>query len=302
MADKLLIEGDKVVLTTDEGVTIERPASDLADMFHRELLPPLGGTALPDGTKFVEWRDPFLLVVHQLPWQVRRLRWIANDSPVEFGEGTTYRKVRLSLPYAITFAVYFCRNGQMYLSDANELYFRNSPLTSKADRIGYPGLLNISRIPAGKREKAWICTQYLRRTPEMSWTQQLNLLLEHTWNGGFNRSSEHHEGASWYKLCAGIHNELHPVEAWEAATAKNEAFGVSVPWKESPLSVGELMDAIFEEQKSNPFAAQHMGIAVPRAGSIVSRFMNFAQNGSAKPAAAKESKAAMLKKLLAAKK
>ena len=55
--------------------------------------------------------------------------------------------------------------------------------------MGYPALLNISRIPTPLRERSWICTQYLERTGEDDWTGQLQHLLEHTWNGGFNLSS-----------------------------------------------------------------------------------------------------------------
>jgi len=300
MVDQIQIQNETVVLTTDEGVTIERPAADFAEMFRRELLPPLNGTALVDGTKFVEWRDPFLLMVHQLPWQVRSLQWIANDSPAEFGPETTYRRVRLSLPYAITFAVFFCRNDQLHLTDANEFYFRNGPLTSKDDRLGYPGLLNISRIPGPTREKAWICTQYLKRAPGMSWTQQLTMLLDHTWNGGFNKSSEHHEGDSWYKLSADVHPELHPVEAWEAATTKNEAYGVSVDWKEAPLSVGELIDSILEEQRSGPYAQQGRRRSVTKSSGIVGRFMNFAQKCAGKATAAKAKKILKPKKPVSA--
>lgn len=277
MADKLQIQNEKVVLTTDEGLRIERPAADIAEMFRRELLPPLNGSALPDGVKFVEWREPFLLIVHQLPWQVRRLRWIDNNSPAEYGPGTTYRNVRLSVPYAITFAVFCHRGGRLYLTDANEMYFRNSPLTSKNDRLGFPALLNISRIPTGKRERAWICTQYLHRGPQMSWTQQLTSLLDHTWNGGFNRSSEHHEGSSWYGYSLNVHPNLHPVEKWEEATAQDEAFGVSVPWKEVPHTVGELIDGILDEQRTAPTSAMSRFVAPQASAGIVTRFINFAQ-------------------------
>lgn len=302
MADQLVIENEKAVLTTDEGAKIERPAGDITEMFRKELLPPLNGSAYPDGLKFLEWRDPFLLAVHQRPWQVLSLRWIANDSPAEFGPDVTYRRVRVSVPYSITFAMFFCRGGQLQLTDANELYFRNAPLTSKEDRLGFPGVYNISRIAVPKREKAWICTQYLRREPGMSWTQQLSALLDHTWNGGFNRSSEHHEGASWYQLSEGIHADLHPVESWEKATAENEAFGVSVDWKEAPMNVGELMDCMLEEQCAGAMAALEHEMPTTKPAGIVSRFMNFAQRGSGKEKgmSARAKRMSKLKQMLAA--
>ncbi|MCH7687940.1 MAG: hypothetical protein IH899_14880, partial [Planctomycetes bacterium] len=136
--------------------------------------------------------------------------------------------------------------------------------------------MNISRVPGENRERAWICTQHLRRSPEMSWTQQLTALVDHSWNGGFNRSSEHHEGASWYKCSEGVHPELHPIERWEAATTNSEAFGVSVPWKEAELPVGEIIERIFTEQRSGAYAVMRRCLPKLKSAGIVTRFINFA--------------------------
>src|SRR5262245_35854487 len=111
MADQLTIHKGKVLLRTEEGKQIERPEARLLDMLKREFVPPWGDEALPDGVKFYDWRPPLLVVVHQTPPHVRQLRWIAANSPVPFGEGVVYRKVRLSLPYAVTFAV-FAQHGE----------------------------------------------------------------------------------------------------------------------------------------------------------------------------------------------
>src|SRR5437660_9301307 len=98
MADQLSIENGKVVLITEEGQRVERPEAQLVEMLRREFVPPLNERALPDGVKFCEWRPPLLLLVHQQPPHVRQCRWIADDSPSEYGPGTKYRKVRLSIP------------------------------------------------------------------------------------------------------------------------------------------------------------------------------------------------------------
>lgn len=92
MSDTLCIQDSKVVLTTDEGRKFERSENQLLEMLRTELLPPIDGTALPDGVKFIEFRDPVMLVIHQLPPHVRQMRWIATDSPRKFGPGTKYRK------------------------------------------------------------------------------------------------------------------------------------------------------------------------------------------------------------------
>ncbi len=279
MGDQLTIHQGTVVLTTEEGQRLERPETDLLHMLRGEFVPPVNGCALPDGVKFVEWRPPLLLVVHQTPPHVRQLRWIARDSPVPFGPGTQYRKVRLSIPYAVTFAMYAQQNGVLFLTHANELYFRNEPLRTKADRLGYPALLNVSRIQDPLRERAWICTQYLDWGDAADWTGQLQALLEHTWNGGFNLSSENHEGASWYGLSKGVHKDLHPVERWEKASAACDAFALGVPWLPAPLSVEEIMEALFLEHEQARAAAAGRAAKAKAAPSLVSRFLNFAQKG-----------------------
>ncbi len=273
MPDRLLAENGKLTLTTEEGRCVERPEADLDAMYREELLPPLDGEALPDGVKFADWRNPFLLIVHQMPPHVRQLRWIAEDSPEDFGPETKYRKVRLSLPYAITFALFVKHGPKLHLTGANELYFRNEPLRRKNDRLGYPALLNISCIKAPGRMRCWICTQHLPRSREAGWPLQLQRLIEHTFNGGFNRSSERHEGQSTYGYSQGIHPDLHPVERWQEASA-DDAFALKVPWREVPLCVGELMDHLFQEAAAG--LGHHGGPARSGAG-LLTRFLGFVQ-------------------------
>jgi hypothetical protein len=269
MPDQLILHKGKVQLHTEEGQQIERPESLLLDMLRVEFVPPLTEVALPDGVKFYDWRPPYLVVVHQTPPHVRQLRWIAANSPVPFGEGVIYRKVRLSVPYTITFAMYALQGDRLFLTHANELYFRNEPLRARTDKLGYPALLNLSRIKVGKRDKAWICTQYLRPPGDANWTDQLQMLLEHTWNGGFNLSSENHEGASWFGLSHGVHPDLGSVERWEKASAADDAFALKVPWKPVPLNVAEIIDALFQENMPQP--------ARKKSPDLAARFLNFAQ-------------------------
>ncbi len=278
MPDKLIIENKKATVKTTEGQTIQRDERVLVDMFRAELVPPLGNVAFPDGVKFVEWQPPFLGVVHQMPPHVRCLRWIDGSSPQQFGPGTTYRSVRIGIPYSITFAVYYAHGRSLAMSAHNELYFRNEPLRTRDDKLCYPALLNISAIKTPARVRAWICTQYLAPAPGSDWTTQLAGLLDHTWNGGFNLSSEHHEGASWYGESRGVHKNLHPIEKWVKATEKDEAFALQVPWKPASLNVGQLLNAMLSECRETPHPLHPFAPSRKQStGSIVQRFLNFAQ-------------------------
>jgi len=255
MGDRIIIENGKVIFDTEEGQRYECPESRMAELLREESTPPLEGCLLPDGVKFVDWRPPYLLVVHQYPAQVRQMRWITNDSAVPYGPGATYRPIALSLPYAITFAMFSQTKGRLALGGSNELYFSNQPQRTRSDRsLGYPALLNVSHIKKGKRKLSWICTEHLAHKPNEDWTKQLDNLLHHMWGGGFNLSSEHHEGASWYGLSKGIHPDLSPVEKWEKASQRNNLFALGVPWKPVPMTFGELVDCFF---------AEHHGAGVP---------------------------------------
>ena len=276
MGDRITIENGTIILETEEGQRFEHPERVLSEMLRLENTPPLGQCLLPDGVKFTQWRDPFFLVVHQYPAHVRRLLWIRKDSPVKYGPGTLYRPVRLSLPYTIIFAVFYRRGEQLFLTNSNELYFSNQPLTSKTDRLRYPALLNVSVIETPKRQRSWICTQHFKRPPESDWTRQLDALLQHIWNGSWNLSSESHEGASWYGHSKGVHPDLHPVQKWEKATRKDPRFARSVAWKPVPLTVEKLVECMFEESFSQLQGAVR-SLESPHKSdvSLTTRFMNF---------------------------
>ena len=276
MGDRITIENGAVILDTEEGQRFEHPETVLSEMLRLENTPPLGKCFLPDGIKFMEWRDPFFLVIHQYPAHVRRLMWIREDSPVKYGPGTLYRPVRLSLPYTIIFAIFYRRGGSLFLTNSNELYFSNQPLVSKTDRLHYPALLNVSVIETPKRKRAWICTQHFKRPPEPDWARQLDSLLHHIWNGSWDLSSESHEGASWYGRSKGIHPDLHPVQKWEKATRKDSRFGRSVGWKPVPMSGEQLVECMFEESFSQLKGAVRSRQGPGRSDvSLTTRFMNF---------------------------
>lgn len=284
MSDKLLIEKGQLVLTTEEGSKIKMPEEKLSEMIRGEIEPPINGDAFPDGVKFIEWKSPFLCVVHQLPPHVRQARWIEDDSPVPFGPETKWKLRRLSFPYAVMFMVFYKSGGQLSLIGYNELYFRNEPLRSKQDKLGYPALLNVSKIDIENRSRAWICTQHLNCPPKSSWTSQVSALLDHTWNGTFNRSSEMHEGASWYSESADVHEDLHPIPKWEEASKQNDAFALSVPWKPVKLNVGQLIDAMLNECRANMtgsmFARRTRTKSASR--SIIARLLSFNQQETTK--------------------
>lgn len=284
--DRLVIAGGKIALELEEGTRLSRPEADLEKMLRAEIEPPLEGLAFPDGIKFGPiCRDPYVMFVHQAPPQIRSLRWIANDSPSNFGEGVTYRTVRLGFPYVITLVLFYRSGDRLSLTKYNELYFSNRPLRSLDDQLCFPALLNVSRVREGDRFRAWVCSERLKFPPEANWVQQLEALIEHTWNGSFNRSSEHHEGASFYSDAEGLHPDLHPVERWQKATAEKVMFALSVDWRPVPMLLGELIEQIIKENVERSAGPLRGPRIMPRRRELAARFINYTQTH---PAEAKE--------------
>ena len=71
-----------------------------------------------------------------------------------------------------------------------------------------------------------------QKSLDASFREGLGALLRHLFESGFNRSSEHHEGASGFSASvdAKIDPRIASVEAWEEATRQDPLFAIEVPW------------------------------------------------------------------------
>lgn len=251
--DSIEIVGDWVHVTSPEG---ESRFLDLEEVLRR-LAPPsmdTAGVVPPDGFKGAASRGPVTIWIHQTAPAVHNLKWIAKDSPQPFGPRARYREVRIALPYVLVFAV-FVKDpmGALQLSHANECFFRNDPLRSLEDEVSYPALLNCSRFPdpAGK-PLSWICTQHmdmprLARIDDQNERMRAGFReLGHClFDTGFNYSSEHHEGASWFSECRDLDPRVATIEAWEDATTEDPWFATRVEWRPVGLSVMGVCERIF---------------------------------------------------------
>jgi len=258
---KISVEGSEIVATLPEGQTARMPL----EAFIEKLIPTRmesGTTILPDGVKAVMSKDSVTVWVYESPPQVHRLRWIANDSPVPCGHGTTYREVRIALPYLIVLAVFVgADRGRPQLSGYNECFFRNEPLKGFHDPLCYPALLNCSRFLRGQgKPLSWICTARLQRTPKMnspvpdermqaSFAALRHCLLE----TAFNRSSERHEGSSWFDASRSIDPRIQTIEAWEEASAQDPLFVLDVPWINTGHTLQQVVDRIYQYNRVPKF-------------------------------------------------
>lgn len=212
------------------------------------------GVVMPDGFRLAYPMGPFSVWVFEVPPRVYQFRWIAKDSPKQFGAGTAYRAVRIALPYVVVLAVF---EGDV-LSDANECFFRTKPLDSEKDPLSYPALLNCSKFnPPDGKPLSWICTQKLDRArfmrvrdPAQRMRAGLGALLSCLFETGFNYSSEHHEGASWFTESNGVDPRIATVEQWEEATAADPLFVFDVPWIPTGLSVRQVVERTLKNKNA----------------------------------------------------
>ena len=256
--DKLTISDAEVVALSPEGQEARLSVPEFVKAL-ASARPDTGNAVLPDGVKAQLARGKAVVWVHQTPPRVASLRWIARDSPRPYGPGARYRDVTVALPYVIVLAVFAPGpDGLLQLGGVNECFFRNDPLASLDDPVFYPALLNCSKFPnpAG-RPLAWICTQYLprdgfAREADESRRMRLGLkeLLRCLFDTGFNLSSEHHEGNSWYQLSSRADPRLATIEAWQEATTQDPLFALTVPWLPTDLSVRQVVDRTFTNLKA----------------------------------------------------
>lgn len=214
-----------------------------------------GPCILPTGTKALLSRGPITVLVWERAPAVQKLSWIRPDSPAHYGPGTTYRNVRIGLPYLVIFAVFSRPTGLPTIIRSDECFFRTEPLRSLDDELLYPGLLNCSKYNQQHEMQplSWICTQHLKAVKGMNsknpgerlaagFEAVRYCLLETS----FNLSSEHHEGNSWYGASKEIDKRIQTVEAWEASTVKDPLFVLDVPWIKTKHSVKQIVERIFK--------------------------------------------------------
>jgi hypothetical protein len=250
---QLIIKETRAIATSPEGTSAAMPVELLLAKAAAGQVG-TGPAILPDGIKAVLSQGAITIWVWESPPRVYQFDWIANDSPKAFGQGTKYRKVRLALPYVIVLAV-FARNdaGLPDLLPKNECFFRPAPLKRFEDELRYPALLNCSKFdPPDGQPLSWICTQHLRPTakmqscePDERFCAGFEALRHCLLETAFNRSSEHHEAASWFTESRRADPRLQTVEAWQEASAKDPLFVLEVPWLKTGHTLRQVTDRIF---------------------------------------------------------
>src|SRR5207248_1533186 len=96
------------------------------------------------------------------------------------------------------------------------------------------------------------CTQHLNvrlvqkeRDPERRMHIGWRLLGECLFSASFNRSSEIHEGASYYELSRQVDERIGTIDRWEAATRVDPLFILDVPFLKTGYTLEQVVERIF---------------------------------------------------------
>lgn len=238
--ETITLTGRKIHVTGGDGADLNGELDKFIDALHRASVRGFEDLPLPQNIAWKIEAGPLSLCFVQLEPALRRLDVIDPASPVPYGPGALYKARTLATPWVVLKVPFL---GGM-ITNRCELFYRNDMLRSLDDPVFWPNLYNVS--PNAYGCKAWICTQYLySENPKPGVTNGLDALCRHLWGGGFNRSSEHHEGSSGFSKAVAekVDPRVTDIDRWEQESAKDWRFITTVNWKPVGMSVRQLIEA-----------------------------------------------------------
>jgi hypothetical protein len=192
--------------------------------------------AIPEGVRFVRRRgNAVVLVIEEKPQQ-RTVRWLSDESSTPFGKGAIYRTARLAFPFVV--AVLAFRGGA--LTGQQQCFYRVEPLRRLSDPLLLPNLYNVA---AAYGQQCWLCLANLRTDLRpLSWNDKVREIRRHLWGAGFNRSSEIHEGMSYWTTMRKVDRRVETIETWEEASREDPFFPLKVAWRPAGRTVGDVIN------------------------------------------------------------
>jgi hypothetical protein len=249
MTDQSSLAPEEIVEIKGQDVTLRRGPTGVSQTKLSEFIARLyrqqdisifpDESPLPDHVRFVRRRGNATTVVIELQPQVRQVRWIASNSPEDYGPGTRYDYLTLAFPYIVVIILF--KEGE--LSGYQQLFYRTEGISSVDDHLLFPNLLNVAE---GYNQKCWLCLANLGPVGRLSWRRKVEKIIEHTWEAAWNRSSEVHEGNSyWQKMRkANLDPRVISVENWVKATKEDPLFMLKIQWKSADLTIKQVMDSM----------------------------------------------------------
>ena len=241
---ELRITGDRVVVWQGGAATADVPVEQLVRAIHAAGAPSakpeakteVAAEVIPRSVRIWERRRDATAVAVELPPQTRRVRWLSDGSKVPFGRKARYDSYFVAFPYVVLLLVF--RGGS--LTGLQQLYYRTAPLgIGGDDALLLPNLYNVAQ---GYGQRCWLCLQHAPDVTGLAWQEKLDAIVEHTFAAAFNRSSEMHEGNSYWTPEEAVDPRVAGMKAWHEATRENPRFPLEVAWKPAETTArGELL-------------------------------------------------------------
>ena len=233
---RIEIVGDQVVCRQDGTKAFAASLNDfVAALVEQADLLPLPD-AIPEGVRFIRRHGEIVVLVIEEQPQLRTVRWLVDESSAPFGAGAVYRTARLAFPFVIV-AIAF-RAGS--LTGYQQCFYRTAPLRGLSDPLFLPNLYNVAD---GHDQKCWLCLAGLRTDlTALRWDEKVREVRRHLWGAGFNRSSEMHEGMSYWTTLRNLDRRFQTLETWEQASLENPFFPLGVAWTPSGTTVGDVTE------------------------------------------------------------
>ncbi len=178
---------------------------------------------LPRDVRMWRQRDEVVGLVVEIPCHARTIRWLSEDSRSDFGSGAYYANYFLGFPYVELLLVF--RRGS--LTGMQQLYYRRAPL-GEDEELLLPNLYNVAE---GYGQRCWVCLVNMRDVGRLHWSAKVEAIVDHLFSSAWNRSSEVHEGNSYWGAMRDLDPRVNSIEAWQDATRANPRFALDIPWK-----------------------------------------------------------------------
>jgi hypothetical protein len=233
---QLRISGSTVQVRSGRSKLAEVPIADFVRAV-AQASGPGPDVVVPRGVRVSRQRGEVLAVAVEVPPGARRVRWIRDDSKEPYGRGARYREVQLAFPFVIVLLL--LHRGR--LTGHQQLYYRTAPLESADDPLLLPNMYNVAK---GYGQRCWLCLQHVKERPDWTPDQTISAAVDHVFSAAFNRSSDVHEGNSYWEMMRGVDPRVASVEAWDEATRADRCFPLGVAWKPAGTSLRAELDAM----------------------------------------------------------
>lgn len=177
-------------------------------------------------------------VAVEIPPHARTVRWLEEGSKRDCGPGARYGRYFLSFPYVVLLLVF--RAGA--LTGFQQLYYRRAPLGADEELL-LPNLYNVAQ---GYGQRCWVCLASLGDMSGLPWPAKLHAIADHVFTSGWNRSSEVHEGNSYWGAMREIDPRVASPTAWQEASRQNARFALEVAWRPAGTTASKEVAAMMD--------------------------------------------------------